>query len=395
MKTTNNNKTMCTGGDGLRLRRRSHEEMIRGRPATSRDPVKMPVASVYAASASSADDDDYGDGKGGGVVCSSAARVVIAVSTIALLWISLLSYIDYGGGTSIKDLSDAVMELHRQIQLAGTTNEEREREIESLERLASDREIELAWERQRVEDEVMAGEIRGKALTAQIMADREIIEDTTRETSKIALSNYQTKDQLRKEQDENASLRAALASALEELARAREQLPASPDALGSKTRGGDEGNNLVEKGLGHTDVKKRKLRAARYQPGDNIEIIEYEDGGKVALRPGIVEDINSDGTYDIVKFEQSLLLRGMSRGSIQTYHTYPPNTQALYQIGKEEYVPITIKSFIRNSAQEGFELHGSYEFYFDEEDSLQAGQAMRIHRYAALGEVVGPGSLTE
>ena len=52
--------------------------------------------------------------------------------------------------------------------------------------------------------------------------------------------------------------------------------PPAPGAVGEVTR-------IRTK----EDLKKlRGLRASEYQPGDNIEIIEYEKGGKIALRPG-------------------------------------------------------------------------------------------------------------
>ena len=167
--------------------------------------------------------------------------------------------------------------------------------------------------------------------------------------------------ELYKAQKENANLKIKLANAAKELSLAHEKIS------------------------GNTQTKP-KLRGQQedLQPGHPIELIEYKEGGKIALRPGILNEINSDGTFNCVKLELSILVEGLRREQFQTYRVYAENTQAFYEVQKDTYKPVTIIEFMQGSARSGFELHGSYKFRYEDsvDGEIREGRAMRMHRYA-------------
>lgn len=93
--------------------------------------------------------------------------------------------------------------------------------------------------------------------------------------------------------------------------------------------------------------------------------------------------------------ERSLLIPDQPRESFQIYHLYHEGTPALFEEFQEVYVPVTIVRFVPGSARKGFELHGAYEFTFDRDGKQSEGQAMRMHRYAGVREIVGAKSLSD
>mmetsp|Transcript_26800 Transcript_26800/g.49269 ORF Transcript_26800/g.49269 Transcript_26800/m.49269 type:complete len:377 (+) Transcript_26800:188-1318(+) len=375
---------MCT--NNASLRRSSHTEvMLQSSHISSYDSSKVQMAAIYAAGIQTSDEE--ADGKHDGIFRSSTARAVLAISSVALLLLSLSGLGSTTGAPNLKDLSDTVMHLTQQLQNIGVIEEKNIHELEALEHQLDETEIELAWEKQHVGNEKETQKAMFDSMLTQIKKDHEVMEENDKEVKTVARKTHQTLAELEKEQRENAHLKHALAFALEELAKARSAHPAPPPPP----------KRVVErrKGeVGESDPTERKLRgvhASPYQPGDNIEIIEYEEGGKVALRPGIVSDVNADGTYNLVKLEQSMLIKNFRREQFQTYHIYYEGITALYAEAQEVYVPITIVQLVPGSYREGLELHGKYQFTFDRDEKKEIHEdlATRIHRFAGVGEIVG------
>lgn len=230
------------------------------------------MAAVYATdiSSASADDNSAGAGKNGGIFRSSTARAVLAIASTTLLIISLVR-LGANRAASLKELSDTVMNLTKELNQVELENEHNSHEVDTLEKKLLDAKIDLVWKEQHVESMGMSQELMYDTMVKQIHRDQDVIEETTRFTSEFARTGALAADELQKKNHENSNLKQALAFALEELANARE---GHPRVL------------PVDKDL-DTKVKERKLRGVNpYMPGDNIEIIEDEEGGKVALRPG-------------------------------------------------------------------------------------------------------------
>ncbi|KAL9186537.1 hypothetical protein ACHAXT_005775 [Thalassiosira profunda] len=327
--------------------------------------------------------DDVAKRKGGDGGMFRWWGAVLAFFSVALLLAALRS----NSGANVKDLSDTVMTLTRQLQ-ERVGESEHLQELEELRHKLSDRDIELSWERQHVAEEEEVQRLMHDAMAERIHQDHEAIKEVTETTSGYARRSAEALNALHKEKSDNAELKVALAFALEELAKARSQLPPVPEGESLKY-GHEQAMRNLEAG------KLRKKPNTSYQPGDNIEIIEYQEGGKVALRPGIVQAVNADGTFSLVKFELSLLVENQKRGAFQTYRVYGPMTSAWLEVAHDEYVPCTIVRFISTSARPGFELHGSYEVLRDGGSEIEEAPAMRMHRYAELGEVVGAGTIND
>jgi len=121
-----------------------------------------------------------------------------------------------------------------------------------------------------------------------------------------------------------------------------------------------------------------------YQLGDSIEIILNEEGRKTTLHPGVIHDINQDGTYDLVMLEESAIVKGFQKEQFQTYHKYQEGTKALYKVSTDLYWPITIVDYIEGNTPPEFELQNIYQFTHDngEEKKIFRGSAMRMHRFA-------------
>jgi hypothetical protein len=343
--------------------------MLQSSRTPNYDSSKVPMADIiYAADIQTSDEEADGKNKNGGIFCSSTARALLAISSVALLLLSLFG-LGSTGAPNIKDLSDTVIHLTQQYQNIRGGDENNIRELEALKHQLVEKEIELAWEKQHVDSQTYSQELMFDSMLKQINKDHEVMEETENVVSEVSLKTWQTQAELEEEQNENANLKVALAFAIEELARARSLLPAVPPA----------------------GQKERKLRGGQYQPGDNIEIIEYQEGGMVALRPGIVSDVNSDGTYNLVKLEQGKLLKNFRREQFQTHHIYHEGMLALFEESQEVYAPITIVQLVPGSTRENFELHGSYQFTFDrdEKKEIHEGLATKMHRFAGVGDIIG------
>ena len=110
---------------------------------------------------------------------------------------------------------------------------------------------------------------------------------------------------------------------------------------------------------------------------------------------GMVDKINPDGTYNLVKLEESTLIPSMKPDLFRKYHVYPPGTQAFYQEARGVHVPVTIVNYVpdkhlMNPQQPGLELiGGKYQFMFDSDDTqkIAEGNTIRIHRFAEVGDV--------
>jgi len=265
----------------------------------------------------------------------------------------------------MKELSDKVIQLNKQLK---ALEEENENSIQTLQKTIEEKEIELAWKTQHVDEEKKIQKEMHDSLTKTILHEREIIKDTTKQTSEFAQKAQRSAMELYNKQKENANLKIKLANAAKELSLAHEKMSDNKQT-------------------------KPKLRGQQedLQPGHPIELIEYEEGGKIALRPGILNEINSDDTFNCVKLELSTLVEGLKREQFQTYHVYAENTQAFFEVQKDTYKPVTIIEFMQGSARSGFELHGSYKCRYvgSVDGEIREGRAMRMHRYADIGEEIG------
>mmetsp|Transcript_7686 Transcript_7686/g.17399 ORF Transcript_7686/g.17399 Transcript_7686/m.17399 type:complete len:375 (+) Transcript_7686:151-1275(+) len=371
---------MCTNSNSNNAshrRRSDHEMMLRSSNPTNYESNQAPTAAIYTAGIPTSADDAAG--KNGGIFRSSTARAVLAISSVVLLINSLVG-IGTNHATNVKNLSDTVTSLSRQLHTLEVENENKIHEVETLEKQVSDKDIELAWENQHVENQMESQGLMHKAMMKQIQKDQEMIQESHKFTHHVAHTGILAQRELESEYEANANLKLALASALEELASARKQLP------GGNNRGGEEKIGM------DLDGNTRKLRGVSlFQPGDNIDIIEYEEGGKIALRPGIVSEVNNNGTFNLVKLEESIKLSNRKREQFQTYRVYEEGTPALYQEAKDVFAPITIVKFLPGSARKGFEIHGNYRYTYDRSVNkvVREARAMRIHRYAAVGENIG------
>lgn len=277
------------------------------------------------------------DGKRGDSFCSSTARVVLAIASIVLLFLFLATD---DGVDNIKDLSDTVMNLTQQLQDERTLRHELGMETLELQNKLEETDIELAWEKQHVENQI--------------------------ETEKNIA-------------DTNQELRQSLNAAVKQLAEARAMLPAAPSPQGAEA----------------SERKLRGVSVTSYQPGDNVEIIERREDGKIGLHPGIVADVNPDGTYNLIKPKikpkEDIMIHNQGRDQFQIYHVYPDGTKALYEMTENKFVPVTIVGFLRNTSEPGFEIHGSYQFIFDRDQVKVVTKcwATQIHRLVEAEETTG------
>jgi len=295
---------------------------------------------------------------------SSISRILICISFISIILFAIIR-LSSQHSANVKELSNQVIQLNKQLK---ALEEENENSIQTLQKTIEEKEIELAWKTQHVDEEKKIQKEMHDSLTKTILHEREIIKDTTKQTSEFAQKAQRSAMELYNKQKENANLKIKLANAAKELSLAHEKMSDNKQT-------------------------KPKLRGQQedLQPGHPIELIEYEEGGKIALRPGILNEINSDGTFNCVKLELSTLVEGLRRDQFQTYTVYSENTQAFYEVQKDTYKSVTIIEFMQGSARNGFELHGSYKFrYVDSIDGeIREGRAMRMHRYADIEEEVG------
>jgi len=134
----------------------------------------------------------------------------------------------------------------------------------------------------------------------------------------------------------------------------------------------------------------------RLEPGFNIEMEEVQEDGKTALFPCVIADVNDGGgqgiTYDVVKFESSIIIKDVKREQFRKYQIYPMGTQAFLSRKKHtkqscinHKIPITIvdyHSVSPTSSRKESQLHGKYKFTYNGDPSgkIQEAQALRIHR---------------
>lgn len=217
--------------------------------------------------------------KGNGILRSSTTKAMLTFSSVALL---LLSFFDSSSNSTanLKDLSDTVTRLTLQLHDFGhSAHEEREKAIRSeladLEHQLEEKKIELAWAKEHVENQKISQEIMFEAMTQEITEDQHYIEESQKMMTEVGQKTEKLSKDLMAEENENAKLKVALNFALAELAVAREKLPPAP---------GEKAIDL------HNDIVNRRLRSQNtpgYQPGDCVDIIEYQDGlMEPALRPG-------------------------------------------------------------------------------------------------------------
>lgn len=286
---------------------------------------------------------DVADGKRGGIRRSSATRTVLAMASVALLLLAFLGL----GSTVTKNFGSKDEQSIRQ-------------ELEKLARQLGDKEIELAWEKEHLRSQIESQKEMAQDMIGKIQKERENLMAAKKTIKDVALKTHRYGVELSSEQKENEELKQSLAFAMEELAKARAPPPGS-----------------------RSNPSERKLRASQYQPGDHVELIEPQEGGKM-LYPGIVDSINEDGTYDIVKIQQSKTIRHLRKEKdFQAYRVYTKGMRALYEEALGVTVPITIVGFIKGPNGPGSELHGSYQFIDDRDRrEVHACEATKIHRLA-------------
>jgi len=286
-------------GDGPRRRGRSDQ-------TTPNTPPSGPIADVYATKLSTSEISRVFGGTNNGVFRSSITRAILVTACFAFVMISLGGAWSVRRATSIKDLSDAVMKLSLQLHEAELENEMHVRQLQIYDKEVSDKEVELAWEHQHVDD----AEVELRSALGQIEKDRKAIKEAAELLDELADEITAKEIQIQKEHqesektkwmldvtveglmaqeaqhkmesEENVDLKNQLAHAIEDLANIRAQLPLAPGS------GGQAQDYYLRS-------NKRKLRGkSNYQPGDNVEIIEYQGGGRIALQPG--ESYDFSGT---------------------------------------------------------------------------------------------------
>ena len=107
------------------------------------------------------------------------------------------------------------------------------------------------------------------------------------------------------------------------------------------------------------------------------------------ISPGIVHEINANDTYNLVRLDLSIMVPNMRMEHFHTYQVYDEGTPALLHNN-----PVTIVGFIKNSAPDGFEIHGYYDLTIDQDPTKTIRQisAMTVHRYADRDEIFGEDS---
>lgn len=139
---------MCisTNNQSEYIRRRSQKDMVmRSNCASDYDSNKVPNAAICAPGVSATSV----EGESRGFFRSSTARLVLAIASVALLLSSLIGMGSTNGAANLKDLSDRVMDLTRQLQNLGlgggrsNEKEESERDLLGLQKQLEDAEIEL------------------------------------------------------------------------------------------------------------------------------------------------------------------------------------------------------------------------------------------------------------
>ena len=90
-----------------------------------------------------------------------------------------------------------------------------------------------------------------------------------------------------------------------------------------------------------------------------------------------------------MKLDLSIMVPNMRTEEFHTYQVYEQGTPALLY-----NEPVTIRGFVKNSAPEGFELHGYYDLTIDQDPTKLIRQisAMYVYRYADRDEFFGEDS---
>ena len=182
--------------------------------------------------------------KHGQVLRSHTARVVLAVASVVLLFLS--SHTTNNGVQNMKDLSDNVVILARQLQRTTSIDEQRTfrdelfNETLKLERQLEEKDIELAWEQQHLENQIETQKIVVDTMAGQIERGHGALEDMEGLLKLVAKDSDARQQaieaELARERRENEELRRALAVALEQLSQARAELTAAAAPTSSRRR---------------------------------------------------------------------------------------------------------------------------------------------------------------
>mmetsp|Transcript_977 Transcript_977/g.1681 ORF Transcript_977/g.1681 Transcript_977/m.1681 type:complete len:421 (+) Transcript_977:180-1442(+) len=363
---------------------------------------------------------------------TTARSTVLAIASIVLLVLSLLGLIStannyyyyYHGATTsnrrtLTDLTNTMLHLTKQIQTTegrddetindNSNNNNNDQKIKALKQQLIETQTALTNEEQKLNSKMTDTEKIRDSLLDQINNDKNNLRESDRKIERVAAVVLQNRKETIRGEEENANLKIKLAFAIEELENIREP-PSSSVVVGRKNnnlRGGGGASASRDDGSGSGSGSNV---SEFYRPGDNVEIFEHVEGtGEVALRPAIISNANTDGTYDMVQLETGHLNKNLETQQFRTYQILLKGQSALYQDSRigtapggsggddvvdvveplPHYVPVTIVQFVRDSAREGHELHGRYQFRIDgdgdgsttigEIGEIKEGNAAMIH----------------
>ena len=191
-----------------RRRRRSHKEITN---------YKESHTKVDIHHANSFDNDDTSKRR---TTSSSAVRILICISFISIILFAIIR-LSSQHSANMKELSDQVIQLNKQLK---ALEEENENSIQTLQKTIEEKEIELAWKTQHVDEEKkIQKEMKDSLTRTSILHEREIIKDTTKQTSEFAQKAQRSAMELYNKQKENANLKIKLANAAKELSLAHER----------------------------------------------------------------------------------------------------------------------------------------------------------------------------
>jgi len=182
--------------------------MISSSCTSSIQPTEAPIELIYPAT--QVDECDNNDSA---ISRSSAARRGIGITSIMLLLSSLLGLGFISSARNANELSNSVKNLTEIVHDLKEEEEKNIRKLRTLELELDEKEIELAWEKQHVSDEIHDSKANEKELFD------------------AGLRNFQFKLELNKQKEENTNLKNALDIAIKALSDQESALPAKPRNL--------------------------------------------------------------------------------------------------------------------------------------------------------------------
>lgn len=384
---------MCCNMPSDAMRRRQYQVIT---PPSSIADQHVDVAAFLNYSDDDSDGGKDVDDRRRGLFHSSSSRLTIALATLALFVITLVSSRASASfrttSTALKELSDQVVALTRQLN----TDSEVLREFHDVEHELENSKIELSWDHQHIEELEKTEEEMIYSFQMAHESEEKTINHFQKKTNAMENRANLVTTQLEYEVIANLELKAALKAALSDMAEIRKNHPPAPREIEAhKPSATVVGDNTLAEQTGSIMGPDRKLRGATsghsYQPGDSIEIFVTHDG-PTTLHPGLVSDViksppgvkdagGPEFYYNIVKLESGVIIQHVYDYQFRSYQIYPPGTKATFMQKRGIYKTVTIVGY-KDDAPPGFEVHGNYQVTFDG-DSLEEpryAQALRIHR---------------